>query len=48
MPKCDVYATNGGYGGVLLSIDHALPMVCAGINEGKMRFVRVSTISTLA
>ena len=35
MPKCDVYVTNGGYGGVLLSIDHALPMVCAGINEGK-------------
>lgn len=35
MPKCDVYITNGGYGGVLLSIDHALPMVCAGINEGK-------------
>src|SRR5262245_57770075 len=35
MPRCDVYVTNGGYGGVLLSIDHALPMVCAGINEGK-------------
>ena len=35
MPKCDVYITNGGYGGVLLSIDHALPMVCAGVNEGK-------------
>jgi UDP:flavonoid glycosyltransferase YjiC (YdhE family) len=35
MPKCDVYLTNGGYGGVLFSIDHALPMVCAGINEGK-------------
>jgi UDP:flavonoid glycosyltransferase YjiC (YdhE family) len=35
MPKCDVYVTNGGYGGVLLSIDHALPMVCAGVNEGK-------------
>jgi UDP:flavonoid glycosyltransferase YjiC (YdhE family) len=36
MPKCDVYVTNGGYGGVLLSIAHALPMVCAGINEGKV------------
>lgn len=35
MPKCDIYVTNGGYGGVLLSIDHGLPMVCAGINEGK-------------
>jgi UDP:flavonoid glycosyltransferase YjiC (YdhE family) len=35
MPKCDVYLTNGGYGGVLLSVEHALPMVCAGINEGK-------------
>lgn len=35
MPKADVYITNGGYGGTLLSIEHALPMVCAGINEGK-------------
>ena len=35
MPKADVYITNGGYGGVLLAIDYALPMVAAGINEGK-------------
>lgn len=35
MPKADVYVTNGGYGGTLLSIEHALPMVSAGVNEGK-------------
>jgi len=35
MPRTDIYITNGGYGGVLLAIDHALPMVAAGINEGK-------------
>ena len=35
MPRTDVYITNGGYGGVLLAIDHALPMLAAGVNEGK-------------
>ncbi len=35
MPQADVYVTNGGYGGTLLAIEHALPMVCAGVNEGK-------------
>ena len=35
MPQTDVYITNGGYGGTLLAIGHALPMVAAGINEGK-------------
>ena len=35
MPQTDIYITNGGYGGTLLAIDHALPMVAAGINEGK-------------
>ncbi|HEV8282815.1 MAG TPA: nucleotide disphospho-sugar-binding domain-containing protein [Chitinophagaceae bacterium] len=35
MPRADVYITNGGYGGTLLAIDHALPMVAAGVNEGK-------------
>jgi MGT family glycosyltransferase len=35
MPQADVYVTNGGYGGVLLSIQHKLPMVVAGIHEGK-------------
>jgi len=35
MPQTDLYITNGGYGGTLLAIDHALPMVSAGVNEGK-------------
>jgi MGT family glycosyltransferase len=35
MPQCDLYVTNGGYGGTLFGIEHGLPMVCAGINEGK-------------
>jgi UDP:flavonoid glycosyltransferase YjiC (YdhE family) len=35
MPYADAYITNGGYGGVLLGIQHGLPMVVAGIHEGK-------------
>lgn len=35
MPYADVYVTNGGYGGVLLSIQNRLPMVAAGVHEGK-------------
>lgn len=35
MPYCDVYISNGGYGGVLLSIQNQLPMVVAGKHEGK-------------
>jgi len=35
MPYTDVYVTNGGYGGVLLSIQNQLPMVVAGVHEGK-------------
>ncbi len=35
MPICDVYITNGGYGGVLLGIQNKLPMVVAGVHEGK-------------
>jgi UDP:flavonoid glycosyltransferase YjiC (YdhE family) len=35
MPLCRVYVTNGGYGGVLLSIENKLPLVTAGIHEGK-------------
>ena len=35
MPRSDIYITNGGYGGTLIAIEHALPMVAAGINEGK-------------
>ena len=35
MPYADVYVTNGGYGGVLLGIQNGLPMVVAGVHEGK-------------
>lgn len=35
MPYCDVYVTNGGYGGVMQSIQNRLPMVAAGVHEGK-------------
>jgi len=35
MPLADVYITNGGYGGVMLSIGNKLPLVVAGVHEGK-------------
>jgi UDP:flavonoid glycosyltransferase YjiC (YdhE family) len=35
MPHCTIYVTNGGYGGVMLGIGNDLPMVVAGIHEGK-------------
>jgi MGT family glycosyltransferase len=35
MPYAHVYVTNGGYGGVMLSIQNKLPMVVAGVHEGK-------------
>ncbi|RYY99400.1 MAG: glycosyltransferase [Chitinophagaceae bacterium] len=35
MPYADVYVSNGGYGGVMLGLEHALPMVVAGVHEGK-------------
>lgn len=35
MPFADVYVSNGGYGGVMLGIRSRLPMVVAGVNEGK-------------
>lgn len=35
MPYANVYITNGGYGGVMLSIQNKLPMVVAGVHEGK-------------
>jgi MGT family glycosyltransferase len=35
MPYCNVYITNGGYGGVMLAIDNNLPMIAAGVHEGK-------------
>ena len=35
MPLADVFITNGGYGGTLLGITHKLPLVVAGVHEGK-------------
>jgi UDP:flavonoid glycosyltransferase YjiC (YdhE family) len=35
MPHCHVFITNGGYGGVILGIENTLPLVVAGIHEGK-------------
>jgi MGT family glycosyltransferase len=35
MPHANVYITNGGYSGTLLSIKNRLPIVAAGIHEGK-------------
>lgn len=34
-PFTDVFVTNGGLGGVLLSLSHGVPLVTAGLNEGK-------------
>ncbi|GAB4025216.1 glycosyltransferase [Spirosoma koreense] len=35
MPLASVFVTNAGYGGVLLAARHGLPMVAAGVHEGK-------------
>ncbi|GAB4092606.1 glycosyltransferase [Flaviaesturariibacter terrae] len=35
LPYADVYITNGGYGGVLLALEHGVPLVAAGVHEGK-------------
>ncbi|MCR8557342.1 glycosyltransferase [Mucilaginibacter sp. BJC16-A38] len=35
MPLADVFVTNGGYGGTLLAVEHQLPLVTAGLYEGK-------------
>jgi MGT family glycosyltransferase len=35
MPYAKAYVTNGGYGGVMLGIENKLPMVVAGVHEGK-------------
>ena len=35
MPYAQVYITNGGYGGVMLGIQHGLPLLVAGVHEGK-------------
>ncbi|GAB3926351.1 glycosyltransferase [Larkinella terrae] len=35
MPYANVYVTNGGFGGTMLALQHGLPLVAAGIHEGK-------------
>jgi UDP:flavonoid glycosyltransferase YjiC (YdhE family) len=35
MAYASVYVTNGGYGGVMLALKHNLPIVVAGVHEGK-------------
>ncbi len=35
MQFVDVYVTNGGYGGTMLGFKNKLPMVAAGVHEGK-------------
>lgn len=35
MPYVDLFISNGGYGGVLQSIQHGVPMLVAGVHEGK-------------
>lgn len=35
MPYADAYITNGGFGGVMLGIENNLPLVVAGLHEGK-------------
>lgn len=35
LPYADAYITNGGYGGVMLGIENKVPMLVAGIHEGK-------------
>ncbi|HEY6502486.1 MAG TPA: nucleotide disphospho-sugar-binding domain-containing protein [Chitinophagaceae bacterium] len=35
MPYADAYISNGGYGGVMLGIENQLPLVVAGVHEGK-------------
>jgi UDP:flavonoid glycosyltransferase YjiC (YdhE family) len=35
LKHADAYVTNGGFGGVMLSLANGVPLVCAGIKEGK-------------
>lgn len=35
LPHADAYITNGGFGGVLQSLVHGVPLVCAGIKAGR-------------
>ena len=35
LPFTDLYITNGGYGGVIMSLSYGVPILCAGITAGK-------------
>ena len=35
MPYAHLFITNGGFGGVMQGIQHGLPMIVAGVHEGK-------------
>jgi UDP:flavonoid glycosyltransferase YjiC (YdhE family) len=35
LKHANAYVTNGGFGGVMLSLANGVPLVCAGITEGK-------------
>jgi MGT family glycosyltransferase len=35
LKHADAYVTNGGFGGVMLSLANGVPLICAGIKEGK-------------
>lgn len=35
MPHVDVYVSNGGYGGTIMSILNNVPIIAAGVHEGK-------------
>ena len=35
MPYASAYVTNGGYGGVMLALQHKVPIVVAGVHEDK-------------
>lgn len=35
LPHCDVFITNGGFGGVQLALSHGIPLVVAGSTEDK-------------
>lgn len=35
MPHAHAYVTNAGFGGTMLALQHQLPMVAAGVHEGK-------------
>jgi UDP:flavonoid glycosyltransferase YjiC (YdhE family) len=35
LPHVDLFISNGGYGSVLLSLSHGVPVLAAGLHEGK-------------